>query len=478
MFGTVKLVHDVTQKDLIAAKPLAVKYVKKGYTFRDNVLYTPMKKEALITEVEILRVLNGECFTLQLMAVYESPSMIYMITECCEGGEMMPWVSMAFANQQQQSPLLGNGGSGGAGLRTEDVSRIAYQLWSAVQHCAKHKVIHRDIKPENVMFCTKDRDSPVRLIDFGSGTIDGGNTSNNTAAPSNSNSESEDVERHHTFAGSAFYISPEMFQRTYTHKTDVWSVAVTLYVLVAGYPAEQLQEAFNILHSASSSNKAGVGRVRTLPNMPTNIPESFHDMLEGALVYRHKARMDAGQLMQCEFAQFHMHHHEEQQQHKQQQKQRPGIISITEVANEAAGGGGDDDGGGMAEDHLPEMANSSKSGSRKTQSVLLEGSVSRHNTYLGYQKFERSVTTILATMLSKETCTKLLLLLRGQQQSQEGTISGNISANLAADGNNGNFNTIEGSTTSPRKLQVVTLEVLLEVLGSMQVENTAEVEEV
>ena len=132
-FGVVKMVHDVKRKDMIDAKPLAVKYLRKGFTFRDNTLYTPLKKEVLQGEVEILRRLNGECYNLKLEAVYETPSMIYMVTEYCEGGEMMPWVSAAFKDT--------------SGLRTEDVSRICYQLWSAVDHCAKHKIIHRDIKP-------------------------------------------------------------------------------------------------------------------------------------------------------------------------------------------------------------------------------------------------------------------------------------------------------------------------------------------
>ncbi len=465
--------HDVTQKDLIGAKSFAVKYVKKGFTFRDNVLYAPMKKEALIAEVEILRALKGECYTLQLVSVYESPSMIYMITEYCEGGEMMTWVSMAFANNDDK-----NNNNNDRGLRTEDVSRIAYQLWSAVHHCAQHGVIHRDIKPENVMFCTKDRDSPLRLIDFGSGTMDG--ASNNSI-----NNNPQAVERHHTFAGSAFYISPEMYQHTYTHKTDVWSVAVTLYVLVAGYPAERLQEAFNILQSSSSSSSSG--RIRSLPNMPENIPESFYEMLEGALVYRHKARMDAGQLMKCEFAQFHLHHHQGQQQRQQQtwktnETERRkggnghGIISITEVANEAAGGGGGI--GELEEDHLPEMT---KSGSRKTRSVLLEGSVSRHNTYLGYQKFERSVTTILATMLSKETCTKLLLLLRGREQQQQQQQRSQVldekkGIHLASASSSGGPN--DNDETSSGKLQVVTIEVLLEVMGGMQIDYATDVEKV
>lgn len=132
-FGVVKMIHDVKSDDYLGKKPLAVKVLKKGFVFRDNTFYSPLKKEVLQGEVEILRRLAGECFTLKLVAVYESPSIIYMITEYCEGGEMMPWLSAAF--------------KGSRGLRTEDVSRISYQLWSAVDHCARHKVIHRDIKP-------------------------------------------------------------------------------------------------------------------------------------------------------------------------------------------------------------------------------------------------------------------------------------------------------------------------------------------
>ena len=77
------------------------------------------------------------------------------------------------------------------------------------------------------MFCSNKRDSELRLIDFGSGTLDENH--------SNENLQEASVDQHHTFAGSAFYISPEMFQRAYTSKTDVWSTGVTLYVLVAGY---------------------------------------------------------------------------------------------------------------------------------------------------------------------------------------------------------------------------------------------------
>jgi len=60
-FGVVKLVHDQNENvnDMSKAK-LAVKYLRKGYTFKDNTLFAPLKKEMLQGEVEILRRLNGE----------------------------------------------------------------------------------------------------------------------------------------------------------------------------------------------------------------------------------------------------------------------------------------------------------------------------------------------------------------------------------------------------------------------------------
>lgn len=419
-FGVVKLVHDVKAKDLIQAKPLAVKYLRKGYTFKDNTLYSPLKKEMLQGEVEILRQLNGECYNLKLVAVYESPSMIYMITEFCEGGEMMPYVSKAFQDT--------------GGLRTEDVSRISYQLWSAVNHCANHNVIHRDIKPENVMFCNTKKESELRLIDFGSGTYDG--------AVVEQSDDGTDIDRHHTFAGSAFYISPEMFQRNYTPNTDVWSAGATLYVLVAGYPAERLQETFNILQSTKKD------RLRQLPNIPDNMPDSYFDMLEGALTYKHKIRSTAGKLMNGEFAQFHIQHGSEENN---------GTISILDVAAEAAGVTS----GANEQPATPTNV--------RTKSVLLEGSVYRHNAYLGYQKFERSVTTVLATMLTKGHAAQLLALL--EEESKKASTK-NCSAFVEA-------NDITASShalmkTNKEKLQVVTIASLLDALADMKTGSSME----
>jgi len=376
-FGMVKMVHDMKTNNVCA-----VKILRKGVVFKDNVLYAPLKQEVLQSEVEMLRILGGKHYCLKLYSVYETPKSIYLVTELCGGGEMMQYVS-----QQDE-------------LRTEDVSRIIFQLLDAVHHCASHNIIHRDIKPENVMFLNNMTGSESRLIDFGSGCID------SEASP----------EVHTTFAGSAFYISPEMFQRTYTSKTDVWSCGAALYVLVAGYPADELQKAFNIMHKSKNRN------LRTLPNMPDNMPDSFYDLLEELLCYRHKGRKSAGELLNHEFVQFH-------------KKYAENPLSIHDVVQDSL-------------QPLPDDVNGSKS-KNPTKSMRLTSSVQRHSMFLDYQKFERSVTTLLATLLAKQDFDKLLELLQKQNGEQ---IVGDAS----------------GVEAQPKKLNIIRISELKTIMKEMK----------
>ena len=291
---------------------MACKTLRKGMVFKYNTVYAPLKPEVLKREFDILKQLNGESFCLKMFAVYETARVIYLITELCTGGDMIQYVS-----RREED------------LRTDEVSRISYQLLTAVDHCAKNNVINRDIKPENIMFSTSGQDSELRLIDFGSGTnkvFDG---------------------MHTTFAGTAFYISPEMFQNTYTQKTDVWSAGVCLYVLVAGYPSDKLQTAFNMMHKITPGER----NLKELPNMPENLPESYYKMLKELIEYKHKKRKFANQILEkSDFVRFHK------------------FASSVERSN-------------------------------------IIGSVGRHSLFLDYQKFERCLTTLLATMLSKSELT-------------------------------------------------------------------------
>jgi len=334
-FGVVKL---VIKKSDPAAEPLAVKILNKGFVFKDNTLYTPMNPETLMVEIDILRKLGGKRYNLLLDSVYESSSKVYVVTEMCAGGEMLEYTSKNMAK----------------GLRTEDVSRIAFQLLSAVDQCERYNILHRDIKPENILFKANTKTAELRLIDFGCAAMD-----------------KEKAQEHETFAGTPFYISPEMFQKKYTTRTDVFSVGVVLYVLVAGYPADRLQEAFNLLHKANRD-------LKTLPGMPEDMPDTYYDMLDKMLAYRWKGRKSAGELLaEDEFVSFHR--------------------ALSDEGNKG----------------------SKRMSMMRTQSIVLAGTGEKAALGFGFVKFQRAVTTILAALIDRADIVVLLAKIDAKVKSDE-----------------------------------------------------------
>jgi hypothetical protein len=178
-----------------------------------------------------------------------------------------------------------------------------------------------------------------------------------------------------------------------------------------------------------------------LPNIPDNMPDSFYQMLEGAMTYRPKSRSTAGQLLQGEFAQFHIHHDEN--------KTIPSDDDEEDVVEESA-------------DDLPPRRFIAK-----TKSVLLEGSVSRHSSFLGYQTFERSLTALLATILPNDQCKTLVTTLRGHNESHKIDDATKEEKTEVDDGNK--------KGTNASKLQVIPINELVNVIQEMNTKESSEV---
>ena len=108
------------------------------------------------------------------------------------------------------------------------------QILSAVTYCHDKRIVHRDLKPENILLENKKKTAAVKLIDFGtSGTYD----------PNKSLTMR---------VGTPYYMAPEVINKSYNEKCDIWSCGVILYILLCGYPPFQGKDDKAILWAVRS----------------------------------------------------------------------------------------------------------------------------------------------------------------------------------------------------------------------------------
>ena len=107
------------------------------------------------------------------------------------------------------------------GCFTEEEAREYFrQILLLLNYLHVQEIAHRDIKPENLLFLTKEKNSPLKLIDFGL------SVRYNKHKPNSMK----------TLVGTAYYMAPEVVKGIYDQKCDVWSAGVILYLMVSGVP--------------------------------------------------------------------------------------------------------------------------------------------------------------------------------------------------------------------------------------------------
>ena len=156
-------------------------------------------------------------------------------------------------------------------------------------------------------------------------------------------------------------------------------------MLVAGYPADKLQKAFNVIQKPPSQNRD----LTLLPNLPDDLPDEFMDLLEKCMNYRHKSRPCAEELLNHAFVKFHEIADLKTDVSDVEVKDQDGL-DLAHVLIVANGG-----------DSI--TATAAKQSTRKgMRSRALRGSIARHSMYLDFTKYERALTSLLATVLSEE----------------------------------------------------------------------------
>ncbi len=103
-------------------------------------------------------------------------------------------------------------------LKIEEALDIAIQISEGLQEAHAKGIVHRDIKPANLMVTAKGE---VKIMDFGLAKLSGKTKLTKTGST----------------LGTVQYMSPEQARgEKVDHRTDIWSLGVVLYEMIAGMP--------------------------------------------------------------------------------------------------------------------------------------------------------------------------------------------------------------------------------------------------
>lgn len=183
----------------------AVKIIKKKALAEDE-------RKKLKNEAEILRKVDHPNI-IKLYEIFEDKKYYYIIMEFLTGGELFEKIT--------DEEFYGD-------FTEKDAAMIMQQVFRGINYWHSNNIVHRDLKPENLLLESTvshedlggKKTMKIKIIDFG------------TAQEFEVGGKKKMEERY----GTPYYIAPDVLNKSYNEKWDIWSLGVILYILLVGYP--------------------------------------------------------------------------------------------------------------------------------------------------------------------------------------------------------------------------------------------------
>ena len=166
------------------------------------------------------------------------------------------------------------------GLSATQVAHLGRQAAEGLDHAHSQKVLHRDIKPANLIV---NRDLDLWVTDFGVAKA----------------IESEAVTRTGDVVGTLRYMAPEQIVGTSDFRSDIYSLGVTLYEILAGRPA--MDDAS--IRSAIVSRRP-VSSPTPLRQLNPDVPKDLETILNTAMAIDPKERYHSAAQMADDLERF------------------------------------------------------------------------------------------------------------------------------------------------------------------------------
>lgn len=161
-------------------------------------------------------------------------------------------------------------------LPIEDAVRFLLETCEALAEAHAAKIVHRDLKPSN-MFLSKqpDKSAIIKVLDFG--------ISKTGDAPSAALTKTS------ALMGTAFYMSPEQLTnpKGVDHRSDIWSLGVILYELLAGRQPFLGESVPEIIGAILTNTPDGLRTVR--PDVPVGLEEVIAKCMQSKAADRYQS---------------------------------------------------------------------------------------------------------------------------------------------------------------------------------------------